>query len=407
MKQTYPLRIALVHEWLDTYAGSERVLERLIGLFPQSDLHALVDFMVGSDRAILQGKPVKTSFIQRLPFARKRFRNYLGLMPIAVEQLSMAQYDLVVSSSHAVAKGVITGPGQVHVSYVHTPMRYAWDLQDQYLARAGLKGGLISAYTRWLLHRLRMWDVRTANGVDIFVANSSYIAERIRKVYCRDATVVYPPVQVDKFPLSEGPRDGYVVISRFVPYKRVDLVVEAFREMPHNRLTIVGRGPDEAKLKRLAAGAPNITFLPPQPHDELVRLLQTARAFVFAGEEDFGIGLAEAQACGTPLIAFGRGGARDIVRDDRTRRTGILFDRQHPASIIAAVRAFETLEESITPANCRANAMRFSPERFDEAMIAVIESAVRAAERRGFKATSTTRVAASIDDIALEPSALP
>ena len=376
------LRTALVHEWLEGYAGSERVLERLIGLFPQADVHALVDFMAEPDRAMLQGRPVRASFIQRLPFARKRFRSYLGLMPVAIEQLPMAGYDLVVSSSHAVAKGVITGPNQVHVSYVHSPMRYAWDLQDQYLKQAGLERGLASLYTRWLLHKLRLWDVRTAHGVDVFVANSTYIANRIRKVYGRDARVVYPPVDVERFPLSEGARDGYVVVSRFAPYKRIDLVVETFRVLPDCRLTVVGAGADEAKIRRLAAGAPNITLLPPQPHADMVRLLQSARAVVYAGEEDFGIGLAEAQACGTPLIAYSQGGARDIVQEEPSRRTGVLFERQSVAAITQALRVFETLEESITPANCRANAMRFAPQRFDAAMLLVISEALAAAGRR-------------------------
>jgi glycosyltransferase involved in cell wall biosynthesis len=405
MKQQSPLKVALVHEWLEGYAGSERVLERLIKLFPKSDIHALVDFMTESDRRMLRGKAVKTSFIQRMPFARKRFRNYLGLMPLAVEQLSMAKYDLVISSSHAVAKGVITGPNQVHVSYVHSPMRYAWDLQDEYLSKSRVGRGLVGFYTRWLLHKLRMWDVRTSNGVDMFVANSTYIAERIRKVYCREAMVVFPPVQIDQFPLSEGPRDGFVVFSRFVPYKRVDLVVEAFREMPNCRLTVVGKGPEERKIKQLAAGADNIVFLPPQPHEDMVRLLQAARAFVFAGEEDFGIGLAEAQACGTPLIAYRRGGARDIVREDHPRRTGVLFDRQTPQSIMAAVRTFETLEEVITPANCRANALRFAPERFDDAMIEIIERALKASEHRGFSNYRENSLSPAAEDRVFQPFA--
>jgi glycosyltransferase involved in cell wall biosynthesis len=340
-----------------------------------------------------------------MPFARKRFRNYLGLMPLAVEQLSMAKYDLVISSSHAVAKGVITGPNQVHVSYVHSPMRYAWDLQDEYLSKSRVGRGLVGFYTRWLLHKLRMWDVRTSNGVDMFVANSTYIAERIRKVYCREAMVVFPPVQIDQFPLSEGPRDGFVVFSRFVPYKRVDLVVEAFREMPNCRLTVVGKGPEERKIKQLAAGADNIVFLPPQPHEDMVRLLQAARAFVFAGEEDFGIGLAEAQACGTPLIAYRRGGARDIVREDHPRRTGVLFDRQTPQSIMAAVRTFETLEEIITPANCRANALRFAPERFDDAMIEIIERALKASEHRGFSNYRENSLSPAAEDRVFQPFA--
>jgi glycosyltransferase involved in cell wall biosynthesis len=371
------MRVAIIHEWLDTYAGSERVLEQLIALFPQADLYALVDFVPPEARGFLGGRKVTTSFIQRLPLARRRYRNYLGLMPIAVEQFSMAGYDLVISSSHAVAKGVITGPNQVHVSYVHSPMRYAWDLQAQYLEQSRSGRGLAGLYARWLLHRLRMWDIRTANNVDVFVANSRYIALRIRKVYRRDAIVVYPPVDTVRFTLGEGPRQSYVAVGRFVPYKRVDLIVEAFRQMPDLRLTVVGDGAERERIQRLANGASNITMLPPQPHDALVRLLQGARAFVFAAEEDFGIGLVEAQACGTPVIAFGRGGVLDIIDSRRGYApTGLLFKEQTVPSIIAAVRQFESIGATMTPTLCRANALRFSTARFHADMQAVVDDAM-------------------------------
>jgi glycosyltransferase involved in cell wall biosynthesis len=349
----------------------------LIALFPQADLYALVDFVPPEARGFLGGRKVTTSFIQRLPLARRRYRNYLGLMPIAVEQFSMAGYDLVISSSHAVAKGVITGPNQVHVSYVHSPMRYAWDLQAQYLEQSRSGRGLAGLYARWLLHRLRMWDIRTANNVDVFVANSRYIALRIRKVYRRDAIVVYPPVDTVRFTLGEGPRQSYVAVGRFVPYKRVDLIVEAFRQMPDLRLTVVGDGAERERIQRLANGASNITMLPPQPHDALVRLLQGARAFVFAAEEDFGIGLVEAQACGTPVIAFGRGGVLDIIDSRRGYApTGLLFKEQTVPSIIAAVRQFESIGATMTPTLCRANALRFSTARFHADMQAVVDDAM-------------------------------
>jgi glycosyltransferase involved in cell wall biosynthesis len=378
------MKIALVHEWLDQYAGSERVLEQLIAMYPEADIFTLVDFMSPADRVMLAGRPVTTSFLQKLPFARRKFRNYLALMPIAIEQFALADYDLVISSSHAVAKGVITGPNQVHVSYVHSPMRYAWDLQAQYLQQGGLQQGLKSLYARWLLHRLRLWDMRTANGVDRFVANSRSIAARIHKVYRREAIVVHPPVDVERFALGEGARDAYLVASRFVPYKRVDLVVEAFRAMPDRRLIVVGAGSEADKIEKLAAGAGNITLRPPVSQAELVTLLQQARAFVFAAEEDFGIGLVEAQACGTPLIAYGRGGARDIAAGTPptgtsptgTPPTGVLFDRQDAAAIIDAVNRFEALPTPITPAMCRANAMRFSHATFHTAMRAVVDQAL-------------------------------
>jgi glycosyltransferase involved in cell wall biosynthesis len=371
------MKIAIVHEWLEHYAGSERVLEQLLQEFPDADLFAIVDFMAEPERGMLGGRPVQTTFIQRLPFARRVFRNYLGLMPLAVEQLKLGEYDLVISSSHAVAKGVLTGPGQVHVSYVHSPMRYAWDLQAEYLQQGRLERGLKGAYARWLLHQMRVWDTRTANGVDVFVANSSYIAKRIRKVYRRDSEVVPPPVDLERFPPYCGPREGYLIASRFVPYKRVPLVVGAFARMPDKKLTVVGDGPERQQVVRAAAGARNITLLPPVPGAELAQRMAKARAFVFAAVEDFGITMVEAQSCGTPLIALGRGGACDIVRGlEHDRPTGVLFGHQTVDSIMEAVRDFEAHEPCFTPSHCNANAQRFSRAEFRERMRDVVDRAM-------------------------------
>lgn len=355
------MKVAIVHEWLDSYAGSERVVEQMLHLWPEADLYALCDFLPESERHFLHGKVPRTSFIQRLPFARRMFRNYLQLMPLAVEQFDLRGYDLVVSSSHAVAKGVITGPGTRHVSYVHSPMRYAWDLQGQYLAQSGMERGAKSLYTRWLLHRLRLWDAASAQRPDVLLANSAWIAERIRKCWRREAQVLHPPVDVAGFPLGTGPRTHFVVASRQVPYKRVDLVVRAFRLMPELSLVVAGDGPSAAQVAEAAAGAPNVQVLGRVPQPRLVELVQSARAFVFAAEEDFGIAMVEAQAAGTPLIALGRGGARDIVREGET---GVLFPAQDVDSIVAAVRGFVAQEARFTPASCRANAERFAPGHF-------------------------------------------
>jgi glycosyltransferase involved in cell wall biosynthesis len=370
------VKVAIVHEWLESYAGSERVIEQLLEIWPEADLFAVCDVLPDAERGFLRGRPVRTSFIQRLPFARNHFRKYLGLMPIAVEQFDLAGYDLVVSSNHAVAKGVVTGPGQLHVSYVHSPMRYAWDLQHQYLRQAGLERGPMSLYTRWLLHRMRHWDRSSAAGVDRFVANSSYIAERIEKVWRRSSTVIHPPVDVERFTLGEAREGHYLIAARMVPYKRVELVVEAFRAMPHRQLVVCGDGPGAALVREAAAGAPNIALRGRVPQAELVRLTRTARAFVYAAEEDFGIGMVEAQACGTPLIVYGRGGSRDIVRPD----TGILFPEQSAASIAAAVERFEALSPVIDPAACRANALRFSAAAFRERFRAHVEGLLAARE---------------------------
>lgn len=374
-----PQKIAIVHEWFDTYAGSEKVVEQLIQLYPEADLFACVDFLPDNGRAFLQGKPVKTTFVQRMPWARKRFRSYLPLMPLAMEQLDLSAYDLVISSSHAVSKGVITGPHQLHISYVHSPMRYAWDLQHQYLAEAGLTRGLKSAFARLSLHYLRLWDLRTAPGVDTFVANSAFIARRIRKVYGRTAEVVFPPVDVQRFPMPQPAQsrgDHYLTASRMVPYKRMPMIVEAFRRMPQRRLVVIGDGP-EADRARAQAG-PNIEFLGFAPQDVLLREMQRARAFVFAAEEDFGITPVEAQACGTPVIAFGRGGSLETVNGLRAGHpaesppTGLFFEAQTPESLMAAVERFEALPQPISAEACRRHAERFSIDAFRQRMGAVV-----------------------------------
>jgi glycosyltransferase involved in cell wall biosynthesis len=355
--------VAIVHEWLVNYAGSERVVEQLIALFPQADVFSLIDFLPGSQRQFLAGKNVATSFLQRLPFARKKYQAYLPLMPLAVEQFDLSPYDLVISSSHCVAKGVLTGPDQLHISYVHTPMRYAWDAQHEYLAGAGLDRGVKGWLARWMLHKLRLWDARTACGVDSFVANSHFIARRIEKTYRRTSRVIHPPVDTGAFRLCDDREDFYVTAARLVPYKRVDVLVEAFARMPERQLVVIGEGP---QLKRLRARAPaNVRLLGHQPFETLRSYLERAAAFVYAAREDFGIVLAEAQAAGCPVIALGRGGAADIVRPLETERpTGVLFDEQTPAAVMEAVTEFQHNPHRIAPADCRANSLRFGVDRF-------------------------------------------
>jgi glycosyltransferase involved in cell wall biosynthesis len=367
------MKVAIVHEWLETYAGSERVVEQMIELFPQADLYAVCDFLPDPERGFLKGKVPVTSFIQRLPRAQRWFRYYLGLMPLAVEQFDLSGYDLVLSSSHAVAKGVLTGPATTHVSYVHSPMRYAWDLQHQYLRQAGLDRGAKGAATRWLLGKMRAWDHASAARPDAILANSTWIAERIRKTWRRESRVVHPPVDIEGFPYRPSKGGAYVIASRLVPYKRVDLVAEAFRAMPERELIVVGDGPEMGRVRAAAAGAPNISLRGRVPQAELVALLQSARAFVFAAEEDFGIGMVEAQACGTPLIAYGRGGAADIVQDGTT---GVLFPAQTAESLRDAVARFEAL--AVDPAACRRNAERFSRAAFRANLAREIDAACSA-----------------------------
>jgi glycosyltransferase involved in cell wall biosynthesis len=364
------MKVAIVHEWLDTYAGSERVLEQMLAVWPEAELFALCDFLPDRERAFLGGRTPRTSFIQRLPFARKRFRAYLGLMPLAIESLDLSGYALVVSSSHAVAKGAITAPGTLHLAYIHSPMRYAWDLQAQYLRESRLDRGLKGAYARWLLHRLRLWDQASAARPDAILANSRYIAERIRKVWRREAEVLHPPVDTDAFTPVGEKQDFYLIASRMVPYKRVDLAAAAFRRMPRRMLVIVGDGPQMAAVRAAAGDAPNIAFRGHVTKSELVVLMQAARACLHVAEEDFGIAMVEAQACGTPMLAFGRGGARDIVRtpEESDAPTGLLFGEQSPEALIDAVERFEAMRGAFTAAACRANAERFSAARFRQGL---------------------------------------
>ncbi|WP_414447910.1 glycosyltransferase family 4 protein [Burkholderia sp. 22PA0099] len=375
-----PLRVAIIHDWLVTYAGAERVLEQIIACFPDADLFSLVDFL--DDRSFLHGRPVTTSFIQKLPFARTKYRSYLPLMPLAIEQLDVSAYDLVISSSHAVAKGVLTGPDQIHVSYVHSPIRYAWDLQHQYLEQSQLTRGMKSMMARLILHYIRNWDIRTSNSVDGFIANSAFIARRIRKVYQRDAAVVFPPVDVDGFSLSTEKEDFYVTASRMVPYKKIDLIVEAFARMPGRRLVVIGDGPEMGKVR--AKAGPNVEILGYQPFSVLQDHMRRAKAFVFAAEEDFGISVVEAQACGTPVIAFGKGGALETVRDAASdpAPTGIFFDEQKVPAIVAAVDAFEADPARFRPEACRANAERFATSHFRRRLVEQIESLLPNAQAR-------------------------
>ncbi|SFT54211.1 Glycosyltransferase involved in cell wall bisynthesis [Selenomonas sp. GACV-9] len=352
------MKVAIVHDWFVTYAGAERVVEQLLELYPDADLFSTVDFLPEGQREFIKNKKIHTTFIQKLPGARRHYRTYLPLMPLAIEQLDLSGYDLVISSSSCVSKGVITGPNQVHVSYVHSPVRYAWDLTHQYLNEANLNHGMKGWLAKVILHYMRMWDTRTANGVDYYIANSKFIAKRIKKVYGRDAKVIYPPVDIEAFSYCEKKEEYYLTASRLVPYKKVKLIVEAFNDMPDKKLVVIGDGPDFAKIKAIAGE--NIILMGYQPFDVLKEKMQHAKAFVFAAEEDFGITPVEAQACGTPVIAYGKGGALETVEENKT---GIFFDEQTVASIANAVNMFSDVTV-ITAEKCRKNAEKYGISRF-------------------------------------------
>ena len=359
------MKIAIVHEWFDSYAGSEKVLEQMLKVYPEADLFAVVDFLPQNKRWFIQNKNVTTTFIQKLPKAKNKFRKYLPLMPLAIEQLDLRKYDLVISNSHCVAKGVISGPNQLHISYVHSPIRYAWDLQQQYLEEANLQYGLEGWIAKIILHYMRLWDNRTANNVDYFISNSKYIAKRIQKCYRRTAEVIYPPVAVHDFTLCLQKEDYYLTASRIKKKKKIDLIVEAFSKMPDKKLVVIGDGPQFEKVKSKAKNFENIVLLGYQPFEVLKEKMQKAKAFVFAAEEDFGIVPVEAQACGTPVIAYGKGGALEtVINYDKENPTGIFFKEQTADSIVNAVKIFEKNITLFKPENCRKNAERFSEARF-------------------------------------------
>lgn len=371
--------VGLVHDWLPVYAGAERVLEQMINVWPESSLYSLIDSLPDDQRDFLQGKEVETSFIQYLPFSASKYRYYLPLAPLAIEQFDLSDHDVVLSSSYAVAKGLLSRADQLHVSYVHSPIRYAWDLHFEYLKQRGLGWGVRSMLARIILHYMRLFDAASADRVDAFVANSEHVARRIWNTYRRRARVIYPPVDTDSFTLHEDKEDFYVTMSRLVEYKRVDLIVDAFSEMPDKELLVIGDGPERDRIEKLAG--PNVTVLGHQPQEAVQYYLQRARALVFAAEEDFGIVPVEAQACGTPVIAYGQGGARETVIPGET---GLFFSKQDAEHLQAAVDLFETHESRFTPERIRTHAEQFSVQRFCCEMKQFIDETYASFQKQGY-----------------------
>lgn len=361
------MNIALAHDWVVTLGGSEHCLQAFHELWPEAPLYTLVSAAENAGKLGFTNTMVHTSFLQRLPRATNWYRNYLPLYPLAIEQFDLSHYDVIFSSSHAVAKGVLTRSDQLHICYCHTPMRYAWDLTHQYLKEQSLEKGAKSLIARLILHYIRMWDVTTSPRVDYFIANSNYTARRIWRAYRRKANVIFPPVDINKFTPIHKKDDYFIFVSRLVPYKHADLVVAAFSQL-NLPLIVVGEGPQLNTCHRLAGK--NITFLGYQPSEKVSDLIARARALVFAAEEDFGIVPVEAQACGTPVIAYGKGGIEDTVIPatgaNWEQATGIYFFEQTTDAIILAVKQFTEWESNFNITVLRQHAVLFNKERFKE-----------------------------------------
>lgn len=353
------MKKALISDWYYVNGGAEKVIHSINSIWNDFEHFALIDFLNEEDRKfILNGKKAKTSFIQKLPTVKKNHRKFLQLFPIAIEQFDLTDYDLIISSSSAVAKGIKVNKNQLHICYCHSPMRYAWDLREQYLKDAGLTKGLKGFYAKSVLDKIQKWDLSNSENVDYFIANSKHIAQRIKKTYNKDSVVIYPPVDVDFFGLEETKEDYYLTASRMVAYKKTQLIVEAFNELPHLKLIVAGEGPELEKLQKIAKN--NIQFVGYVENKKLRSLMQKAKAFIFAAEEDFGIIPVEVQACGTPVIALSKGGTLETVVENQT---GIFFDEQTAEKIKEAIIHFGT--KNFEPKIIREHAIKFSKQRFE------------------------------------------
>jgi glycosyltransferase involved in cell wall biosynthesis len=358
-------RIAIVHEWFTGMRGGEKCVEALCEVFPDATLFTLLHVR-GSVSPTIERMPIRTSFIQRLPLAATRYRHYLPLFPKAIEQFDLSEFDIVISSNHAVAKGVRTNPNTLHICYCYTPMRYIWDLYDDYFAK-GKASLLTRTGMKIFVNHLRRWDLRTANNPHHFIAISHNIQQRISNIYQRSSDIIYPPVDTSLFQFSRKSEDFFLIVSAFVPYKRIDLAIEAFNQTG-DKLVIIGGGPDDVKLRAIAKS--NVHFLGSQPNEVLKEQYAKCRALIFPGEEDFGIVPVEAMASGKPVIAFAKGGALETVIDSPSLKTGVLFKEQTVDSLVDAIRRCK--ETGFAPEQIRTHALSFDREIYKEKMRAYV-----------------------------------
>lgn len=359
-------KIALVHDYLVQYGGAERVLECFCELFPYAPIYTLV-YDKNAMHGVFEDKDIRTSFLQKFPFASRRHRLYPPLMPMAIEQFDFSKYDIVLSDSASYAKGIITNPHTLHICYMHTPMRYAWDDCQKYTSDFSFPN-FIKKFVPFVMNYIRLWDKISADRVDKFIANSNFVAKRIKKYYQKESTVIHPPVNVNNFHISSTNDNYFLMVGRLIAYKRHDIAIQAFNKLKLP-LKIIGRGPELKRLKKLAG--PTIEFLGRVPDSELANYYSNCQAFIFPQEEDFGIVAIEAMASGRPIIAF-RGG--DILEHLEEGKMGIFFDRQNPDDIVEAVKKFQ--EKEYDSNYIRSQSLKFDREIFKRKIEKYIENAL-------------------------------
>jgi glycosyltransferase involved in cell wall biosynthesis len=372
------MKVAIIQEWLVTVGGSDKVVKAILDVFPNADIYTLVAKKNVCDELGIPWEKVHTSFIQKMPFGIKRHRTYLPLFPLAIEQFDLREYDTIISSSHCVAKGVLTKADQLHICYCHSPIRYCWDMYNEYLEESHLDKGLKSWLVRLMLHSIRKFDVITSNRVDYFISNSDYVGQRIRKTYRRESTTIHPNIDISNFDLCYNKQDYYLTSSRLVAYKKIDIIIKAFNKMPNKKLVVIGGGPNLDNYRKIANS--NVEVMGYQPFEVLKERMQHAKAFVFAADEDFGMIPIEAESCGTPVIAYGHGGCLETVNNGKT---GMFFYEQTPEAIVDAVNKFEMKDSVFLPDNCREWAERFSEEIFKKEIKQFIEEKFDNFKRNG------------------------
>lgn len=373
------MKVAIVQEWLVTVGGSDKVVKAILDVFPDADIYTLVAKKEVCDELGIPWEKVHTSFIQKMPLGTKKHRAYLPLFPFAIEQFDLRGYDVVISSSHCVAKGVLTKADQLHICYCHSPIRYCWDMYNEYLEESHLDKGFKSWLVRLMLHPIRQFDAIAGSRVDYYISNSDYVGQRIRKTYRRKATTIHPNIDISNFELCNNKQEYYLASSRLVAYKKIDTIIEAFNQMPDKKLVVIGGGPNLEAYRKLAND--NVTVMGYQPFDVLKDKMQHAKAFVFAADEDFGMIPIEAQSCGTPVIAYGHGGSLETVNGGKT---GLFFNEQTPEAIVEAVNKFESMgSQPFAPADCRQWAEGFSEERFKREIKEFVEEKYEEFKKNG------------------------